>query len=112
MRTLAPRVVDVIWSAVESLLPPKPPDRHRLGCHRRRIADRVCCNWILYRLVTGCSWDGAGRLAGLAETTLRRRDEWLTLGVFDRLRSCRHMSMVRLLACSGATPRTCRSAAG
>lgn len=86
MLALAPRVIEVIWSAVEPLLPPRPPDRHPLGCHRPRVADRDCFLGILYRLVTGCSWDVAGRLAGVGETTLRRRrDEWLIAGVFDRL---------------------------
>jgi transposase len=86
MLALDPRVVDVVWSAVESLLPPRPPDRHPLGCHRRRIADRDCFVGILFRLVTGCSWDVAGRLGKGGETTLRnRRDEWVRAGVFAHL---------------------------
>jgi hypothetical protein len=37
----------------------------------------------LRRLVTGCSWDVAGRISGAAETTLRRRrDERTATGVF------------------------------
>jgi hypothetical protein len=37
-------------------------------------------------LVTGCSWDVAGRLGKGSETTLRRRrDEWLAAGVFEDL---------------------------
>jgi transposase len=86
MLALDPRVVDAVWSAVEALLPPRPPDRHPLGCHRQRIADRDCFVGILFRLVTGCSWDVAGRLGKGGETTLRnRRDEWVRAGVFARL---------------------------
>jgi transposase len=40
----------------------------------------------LFRLVTGCSWDVAGRLGKGSETTLRRRrDEWVAAGAFQRL---------------------------
>jgi hypothetical protein len=50
------------------------------------VADRQCFVGILIRLVTGCSWDVAGRLSGVGETTLRRRrDEWVAAGVFDCL---------------------------
>lgn len=86
MLALDPQVVDVIWEAVEPLLPPRPPTDHPLGCHRQRIPDRDCFEAILFRLVTGCSWDVAGRLGKGSETTLRnRRDEWIRVGVFDRL---------------------------
>ena len=40
----------------------------------------------MFRLVTGCSWDVAGRLGKGSETTLRRRrDEWVAAGAFARL---------------------------
>lgn len=86
MLALDPRVVEAVWAAVEPLLPRRPFDEHPLGCHRPRIPDRRCFEAILYRLVTGCSWDVAGMLGLGAETTLRRRrDEWVAAGVFDRL---------------------------
>jgi transposase len=86
MLALSPRVVDAVWSAVEPLLPYRPATNHPLGCHRPRIPDRDCFEAILFRLVTGCSWDVAGRLGKGSETTLRnRRDEWIQAGVFDRL---------------------------
>jgi transposase len=87
MLALHPRVVDAVWTAVESLIPVHRPKPHPLGCHRQRISDRVCFEGILRRLVTGCSWDVAGRISGAGETTLRRRrDEWIAAGVFVRLR--------------------------
>jgi transposase len=87
MLALHPRVVDVIWEAVAPLIPVHVPVEHPLGCHRRRIADRICFEGILRRLVTGCSWDVAGRISGAGETTLRRRrDEWTAAGVFEQLR--------------------------
>lgn len=84
MLALRPRVVDAVWAAVEPLLPRRPPDEHPLGCHRPRIPDRDCFEAILFRLVTGCSWDVAGRLGRGGETTLRNRcNEWTAAGVFD-----------------------------
>jgi transposase len=85
MLALHPRVVDALWVAVEPRLPVVVDD-HPLGCHRGRLDDRACFEAILFRLVTGCSWDVAGRLGKGSETTLRRRrDEWLAAGVFDGL---------------------------
>ena len=86
MLALHPRV-DVIREAVGPLIPAHRPKPHPLGCHRRPIPDRVCFWGILRRLVTGCSWDVAGRISGAGETTLRRRrDEWTAAGVFEALR--------------------------
>lgn len=85
MRALNPRVVDAIWVTIEPLIP-VPIDDHPLGCHRPRIPDRDCFEAILFRLVTGCSWDVAGRLGKGSETTLRtRRDSWINAGIFDSL---------------------------
>jgi Putative transposase of IS4/5 family (DUF4096) len=70
-------------------LPPTCPNKvcaRPLGCHRPRISDRDCFEAILFRLVTGCSWDVAGRLGKGSETTLRRRrDEWVAAGAFAHL---------------------------
>ena len=88
MRALEPEVVDAVWAAIEPLIPP-PPKTHPLGCHRRRVADRLCFWGILVRLVTGCSWTTAEALLEyqVSDTTLRaRRNEWVGVGVFDRLR--------------------------
>lgn len=86
MLALHPTVVDAVFNAIEGYLPEPPPDRHPLGCHRPRRSDRDCFWGMLVRLVVGCSWDVAGRLANVGETTLRRRrDEWVAAGVFDRL---------------------------
>jgi hypothetical protein len=86
VRALDPRVIDAVFTAVEGLLPPRPVDDHPLGCHRPRIADKVCFTGIVYRLALGCSWVDAGRLVGVGQATLRRRrDEWIAAGIFDVL---------------------------
>jgi len=89
MRALEPEVVDAVWAAIEPLLPPPPADGHPLGCHRPRVADRLCFWGILIRLVTGCSWVSVEAILDrqVSDTTLRaRRDEWIAAGVFDQLR--------------------------
>ncbi len=88
MRALEPEVVDAVWAAIEPLIPPIP-DHHPLGCHRPRVADRLCFWGILIRLVTGCSWVSVEAILErqVSDTTLRsRRDEWIAAGVFDQLR--------------------------
>ena len=72
MRALDPEVVDAVWAAVEPLIP-APPQTHPLGCHRPRVADRLCLWGMLIRLVTGCSWVSAEAILGhqVSDTTLR-----------------------------------------
>jgi transposase len=87
MRALEPEVRDIVWTAIEALIPARP-DTHPLGCHRPRAADKDCFEVILVRLVTGCSWQDAERLCGnkVSDTTVRaRRDEWNRSGIFDRI---------------------------
>jgi hypothetical protein len=86
MLALDPIVVDAVWASFAAYLPERGETDHPLGCHRPRICDRDCFEAILFRLVTGCSWDVAGRLGKGSETTLRRRrDEWLAVGAFGHL---------------------------
>lgn len=86
MLALSKRVVDAVFAAIEPLLPQRPVDSHPLGCHRPRISDRECFEAILFRLVTGCSWDVAGHLGKGGETTLRNRcNAWIAAGVFDAI---------------------------
>ncbi|MGA3354893.1 MAG: transposase [Acidimicrobiales bacterium] len=88
MRALDPEVFDAVWGAVEPLLPARPEVEHPLGCHRRRVSDRLCFKAIVIRLVTGCSWVDAERFIdqAVSDTTLRaRRDEWERAGVFSAL---------------------------
>ena len=87
MRAFDPEVKDIVWQAIEPLVP-VPVDKHPLGCHRHRKFDRDCFEVMLVRLVTGCSWEDAERLCGnkVSDTTVReRRDEWIAAGVFDAI---------------------------
>lgn len=85
MLALHQRVVDIISQAIKPRLP-EVVDEHPVGCHRPRRDDRSCFEALLFRLVTVCSWDVAGRLGKGSETTLRRRrTEWWEADVFDGL---------------------------
>jgi transposase len=89
MRALEPEVVEVLWAAFEPLLPARE-DEHPLGCHRRRVPDRLCFRGILIRLVTGASWVDIEAILDfeVSDTTLRaRRDEWTDAGVFEQLKN-------------------------
>ena len=89
MRALVPEVVDVIWRTVEPLLP-RQVEAHPLGCHRPRVADRLCFWGVLIRLVTGASWVDIEAILDhqVSDTTLRgRRDEWIEAGVFDAMKA-------------------------
>ena len=85
MRALDPEVVDIVWAAIQPLLPVHV-ENHPLGCHRPRIPDRDCFEVMLVHLVTGASWEDCERLCDnkVSDTTARaRRDEWEEVGVFD-----------------------------
>ena len=89
MRALEPEVVEVLWQTIEPLLP-AAAETHPLGCHRRRVPDRLCFRGILIRLVTGSSWVDIEAILDhqVSDTTLRaRRDEWIAAGVFETLRT-------------------------
>jgi transposase len=89
MRALEPEVVNVIWQTIEPLLP-DVDDAHPLGCHRPRVADKLCFWGILIRLTTGSSWVDIEAILDhqVSDTTLRaRRDVWIAAGVFDHLQA-------------------------
>jgi transposase len=82
---LPPYIIEPIWEQFYALLPERKID-HPLGCHRRRIPDRVVFEKLVEVLVFGCAYwriaDGS-----CSESTLRRRrDEWIELGLMERLR--------------------------
>ena len=78
-------ILDPLREEFLALLPPHV-DRHPLGCHRRRIDDRIVFDKIVEALVFGCGYERLGDRTCSATTLRRRRDEWITAGVFDALR--------------------------
>jgi transposase len=78
-------VLEPLWVQVVALLPTRHVS-HPLGCHRPRIPDRLVFDKLIQVLVFGY---GYRRIADgtCSATTLRRcRDEWIALGLAERLR--------------------------
>lgn len=65
---------------------PEHVDDHPLGCHRPRIDDAVVFDKLVEALVYGAGYERIADASCGATTMRRRRDEWIRLGVWDRLR--------------------------
>src|SRR4051812_28190422 len=81
-------ILDPLREEFLALLTPRV-DEHPLGCHRPRIEDVVVFEKLVEALVFGAGYERIADADCSATTLRRRRDEWIRLGVFDRLRlSC------------------------
>jgi transposase len=93
-----PLVPDDLWEAIEPLLPKELP-KPKGG--RPCIADRAALAGIVFVLRTGCPW----RLlppqlsCGSGTTCWRRRRDWQTAGVWERL----HTSLLNWLGGEAAS---------
>jgi transposase len=67
-----------------ALLPDRV-DPHPLGCHRRRISDRIVFDKLLCVLVFGSGYERIADTTCSDRTLRRRRDEWTALGVMQQL---------------------------
>ena len=85
MPALEPYIIEPIWEQFQALLPEREID-HPLGCHKPRIPDRLVFEKLVQILVFGCAdWRIADE--SCSESTLRRRrDEWIALGLMEKLR--------------------------
>ena len=80
-------LVDPLWEQFVALLPPRPvvAPSHPLGCHRRRIPERVVFDHVLAALVHGSGYERIAT-AGCSDRTIRRRlQEWAAAGVAEQL---------------------------
>jgi len=55
MPALPSSILEPLWLQFAALLPARQV-RHPLGCHRRRIPDRVIFDKLIQVLVFGCGW--------------------------------------------------------
>ena len=79
------RLSDALWAQLKPLLPVYQPPVHPLGCHRRRIEDRVVMEGIVFVLRTGCQWNALTTTGICSSSTAHRRFlEWVEAGVFER----------------------------
>jgi transposase len=77
-------LTEPLWEQFAALLPPRPKfdPSHPLGCHRRRISDRIVFDKLLQVLRFGCSYEAIADSTCSATTIRSRRDEWIGLGLF------------------------------
>jgi transposase len=80
-------LVAPLWEQFAALLPARPlvAPSHPLGCHRRRIPERVVFDHVLAALVHGSGYE---RIAtpGCSDRTIRRRlHEWAAAGLAEQL---------------------------
>jgi len=81
-------LLEPLWDQFAALLPPRPVyvPSHPLGCHRRRIPDRIVFDKLLQVLRFGCSYEAIADSSCSATTIRGRRDEWIAAGIFARLK--------------------------
>jgi transposase len=86
-----------LWDQFAALLPDRPvhDPGHPLGCHRRRIGDRIVSGKLLQVLRFGCSYEAIADCSCSATTIRARRDEWIRAGIFARLKQ---IALDRVLA--------------
>jgi transposase len=77
-------LIGPIWDQFQALIP-VPVDAHPLGCHRPRIDDRIVFDKLVQVLVLGASYEKIADSSCSAATIRRRRDEWITAGIFTRV---------------------------
>jgi hypothetical protein len=79
--------MEPLWVQFSALLPERPvvSPSHPLGCHRRRIPDRVVFEHVIAALVHGSGYE---RIAspGCSDGTIRRRlKEWAAAGLSEQV---------------------------
>jgi transposase len=78
-------IIEPIWTQFRELIPPVI-DAHPLGCHRRRIPDRVVFDKLVQVLVLGAAYAKIADGSCSATTLRHRRDEWIDAGTERRIR--------------------------
>jgi transposase len=82
---LEPYLIEPIFEQFKALLPERETN-HPLGCHRSRVPERVVFEKLVQILVFGCAYLRIADDSCSESTLRRRRDEWIGLGLMDRLR--------------------------
>ena len=96
MPALPPYIIEPVWQQFRALLPSRETN-HPLGCHRPRIPDRVVFEKLVQILVFGCAYWRIAEEGCSATTLRRRRDEWIDLGVMDKLEEMARESYDRVV---------------
>lgn len=89
MPALPSWLINPLWDQFTAVLPARPvfAPSHPLGCHRRRIDDRIVFDKLIQVLRFGCSYEAIADATCSASTIRHRRDEWITAGIFAKLKT-------------------------
>jgi transposase len=92
-------LTEPLWDQFAALLPERPAyaPTHPLGCHRPRISDRIVFDKMLQLLHFGCSYQAIADTTCSATTIRNRRDEWIGLGIFAKLKQIALASYDRIV---------------
>ena len=87
MPVLPVSVIEPIWAQFSVLLPDHPAvdPTHPLGCHRRRIPDRIVFDQVIAALVHGSGYERIATPACSDRTIRRRLREWAAGGLMQTL---------------------------
>lgn len=88
MPVLPSWLIDPLWDQFAALVPDRAQfdPSHPLGCHRRRIGDRIVFVKLVQVLRFGCSYEAIADPSCSASTIRARRDEWIKQGIFAQLK--------------------------
>jgi len=80
-------LLDPLWEQFAALLPVRPvvAPSHPLGCHRRRIPERVVFDHVIAALVHGSGYERIATRACSDRTIRRRLHEWAAAGLAEQL---------------------------
>ncbi len=70
MPAIPPYIIEPIWEQFRALLHTRDADVHPLGCHRRRIPNRLVFYKLVQVLVFGCAYERISRPAAGAYSSL------------------------------------------
>ena len=99
MPVLPSWLIEPLWDQFSALLPGRPryDPSHPLGCHRPRVSDRIIFEKLLQVCRFNCSYEGIADSACGATTIRGRRDEWIRLGIFKKLKTIARESYDRIV---------------
>ena len=84
MPALPSFIIEPLWEQFAALIP-EHVETHPLGCHNPRISDRIIFEKLIQVLVLGSAYERIADSGCSATTIRRRRDEWITAGIFETL---------------------------
>lgn len=92
-------LLEPLWAQFAALLPERPiySRTHPLGCHRRRIPDRLVFEHVVAALVHGSGYERIAS-SGCSDATIRRRLRgWAQLGLSEQVHTLTLRAYDRLL---------------